>query len=232
MKAQLGQKAPLLSVSDWIQGTEVNFDRLLGQVVLVKVFQVNCPGCFLYALPQAVDLYRKYSEHGLSVLGVATVFEDFDKNNLENLTRLAEHGEVVGETLRVLSRQGKLSAGRLPYRIPFPLAMDRLVRHRGEVTDNVIANFIQDHIPDFEQQPTAHQQQIRQQVLNYFQSLDCHAETFERFELKGTPSHILVDKQGVLRDCAFGVYPGLEARIQSLLVTTQPSNTMERRCQK
>lgn len=217
MKTQLNQKAPLLSVSDWVQGTEINFDRLLGHVVLVEVFQVNCPGCFLYALPQAIDLYRKYSEHGLAVLGVATAFEDFDKNNLKNLIRLAEHGEVVGETLRVLSQQGKLSAGRLPYRIPFPLAMDRLLRQRGAVTDSVIADFIQNHVPDFERLPKAHQQQIRQQVLNYFQSLDYHAETFERFELKGTPSHILVDKQGVLRDCAFGVHPGLEARIQSLL---------------
>jgi hypothetical protein len=216
MKAQLGQKAPLLSVSEWVQGSEVNFDRLLGQVVLVEVFQVNCPGCFLYALPQAVELYHKYSERGLSVLGVATAFEDFDKNNIENLIRLAEHGEVVGETLRVLSQQSKLSTGRLPYRIPFPLAMDRLVRHR-EVTDNVIANFIRDHIPDFEQQPKAHQQHIRQQVLDYLQSLDCHAETFERFELKGTPSHILVDKKGILRDCAFGAYPELEARILGLM---------------
>jgi len=217
MKAQLGQKVPLLSVSAWVQGTETNFDRLLGRVVLVEVFQVNCPGCFLYALPQAVDLHRKYAEHGLTIVGVATAFEDFDKNNLENLTRLAENGEVVGETLRVLSRQDKLNAGRLPYRIPFPLAMDRLTHHRGEVNDNVIAEFIQNYIPDFEQQSKERQQQLKQQALNYFQSLDYHAETFERFDLKGTPSHILVDKQGILRDCAFGAYPELEMRILGLL---------------
>jgi hypothetical protein len=217
MKAQIGQKAPLLSVSTWVQGAEVNFDQLSGQVALVEVFQVNCPGCFLYSLPQAIDLYQKYSEQGLAVLGVATAFEDFDKNNLENLTRLAEHGEVVGETLRVLSQQGKLNDGRLPYRIPFPLAMDRLSKQRDEVSDSLIANFIQDHIPDYEQQPNAHQQQIRLQVENYFQSLDCHAATFECFELKGTPSYILVDKQGILRDRAFGIYPGLESRILELL---------------
>ena len=135
MRAQINQKAPLLSISAWVQGTEINFDQLSGQVVLVEVFQVNCPGCFLDALPQAIDLHRKYSEQGLSVLGVATAFEDFDKNNLENLTRLAEHGEVIGETLRILSQQGKLNAGCLPYRIPFPLAMDRLTQRRGKVSD-------------------------------------------------------------------------------------------------
>ncbi|HEY8095626.1 MAG TPA: TlpA family protein disulfide reductase [Methylobacter sp.] len=217
MKARIGQKAPLLSLSAWVQGAEINFDRLPGQVVLVEVFQVNCPGCFLYALPQAVDLYQKYSEQGLTILGVATAFEDFDKNNLENLTRLAEHGEVIGETLHVLSQQGKLSAGHLPYRIPFPLAMDRLTPRRKEVSDKLIANFIQDQIPDYEQLPQGHQQDIRQQVLNYFKSLDCHAETFERFELKGTPSYILVDKQGILRYCAFGIYPDLETQILGLL---------------
>jgi len=217
MKAQIGKKTPLLSVSTWVQGAETNFDRLLGQVVLVEVFQVNCPGCFLYALPQAVDLHRKYSEHGLTILGVATAFEDFDKNNLANLTRLIENGEVVGETLRILSQQGKLSDGLLPYRIPFPVAMDRLNKRQGEVSDNVITKFIKDRVPNFEQRPEADQQKIRQQVRNYFQSLDYHAETFERFDLKGTPSHILVDKQGILRDCAFGDYPELEMRILGLL---------------
>jgi hypothetical protein len=50
-----------------------------------------------------VDLYQRYSDHGLSVLGAATAFEDFDKNNLENLTHLIETGEVIGETHRMLT---------------------------------------------------------------------------------------------------------------------------------
>ncbi len=217
MKAQLGQKAPLLSISAWAQGSELNLDRLSGRVVLVEVFQMNCPGCFLYALPQAVDLHRKYSEQGLSVIGLATAFEDFDKNNLDNLSRLAESGEVVGETLRVLSQQGKLSAGRLPYRMPFPLAMDRLTERQADISDIGIANFINSTLPDFEQQPEAYQQQLRQQVRDYLQSLTYRAQTFECFDLKGTPSYILVDKQGMLRDCAFGVHPELEAKIVALL---------------
>ena len=217
MKAQLGQKAPLLSLSDWVQGEPVNFDQLSGRVVLVEVFQVNCPGCFLYALPQAVDLYQRYSDHGLSVLGVATAFEDFDKNNLKNLTRLIENGEVIGETLRVLSQQGKLVAGHLPFRIPFPVAMDRLQKRQAGVDPNEIETFINQRIPDFEQQPDTYRQKIRQQVQHYFQSLTYHAETFELFDLKGTPSHILVDKLGLLRDCAFGAHPDLEEHVLELL---------------
>jgi hypothetical protein len=217
LNARLGQQAPLLSVSDWVQGAAVNFDQLIGRVVLVEVFQVNCPGCFLYALPQATRLYQRYTDQGLSVLGVATAFEDFDKNTLGNLIRLAETGEVDGETLRVLDAQGLLSNGRLNYRIPFPLAMDRLQKQDDDVTHINIENFIHARIPNFALQPEAHQQQIRLQVERYLQDLSYRAETFESFGLKGTPSHILVDKQGVLRDCAFGDYPDLEARIVGLI---------------
>jgi hypothetical protein len=100
--AKIGEKAPLLAVSEWVQGAPINFDQLLGRVVLVEVFQVNCPGCFLYALPEAVELHRKYADAdaGVTVLGVATAFEDFDKNTLENLRHLVERNEVVGETFK------------------------------------------------------------------------------------------------------------------------------------
>jgi len=215
--ARLGQKSPLLSVSDWVQGESTNFDQLIGRVVLVEVFQVNCPGCFLYALPQATQLHQRYVKRGLTVLGVATAFEDFDKNTLENLTHLAQTGAVVGETLRTLNEYGLLIDSKLNYRIPFPLGMDRLQVCANETTGSDIDNFIAKRIPDFAAQSEAYQQQIRLRVEQYFQNLLYRAETFERFDLKGTPSHILVDKQGILRDCAFGDYPDLEARIVGLL---------------
>jgi hypothetical protein len=47
--------------------------------------------------------------------------------------------------------------------------------------------------------------------------LTYHAETFELFNLQGTPSYILVDKQGLLRDCGFGTHPDLEDKILALL---------------
>ena len=48
MKAQIGQKAPLLQVSNWVQGEPCVFDQLLGHVVLVEVFQG--PTCCLFNL--------------------------------------------------------------------------------------------------------------------------------------------------------------------------------------
>jgi len=215
--AQIGQQAPLLAVSEWVQGAPVNLDRLLGRVVLVEVFQVNCPGCFFYALPEAIELHRKYADAGLTVLGVATAFEDFDKNTLENLRGLVERNEVIGETFKALSRHGQLGQGRLPYRIPFPLAMDQLSERQGEISGEDILGFIHGRLPNFDQQPEAYRQQVIQQVGKYLESLRYRAETFERFQLKGTPSQILVDKQGVLRACEFGTFPDLESRLLELL---------------
>ncbi len=117
---------PLLQISEWVQGNPTNLDQLLGRVVLIEVFQINCPGCFLYCLPQAIELHQKYFDKGLTVLGIATAFEDFDKNTLKNLKLLAKQNKVIGETLRVLTKNNQLIDQQLPFHIPFPLAMDKI----------------------------------------------------------------------------------------------------------
>lgn len=216
-KVAIGQKAPPLSVSAWLRGEPCNFEILIGRVVLVVVFQVNCPGCFLYCLPLAIELNIRFRERGLTVLGVATAFEDFDKNNLDNLQRLLEKGEVVGETLTALNLRGILKNGLLPYCIDFPVAMDKLVKRQQGDVENDLEAFIRFRLPDFQQKPAFEQERIRHQLRDYFQGQEYRAETFERFELQGTPSYILVDKKGTLRACRFGDYRELAVDIESLL---------------
>ena len=89
MVIEIGSKAPNLQLSKWVQGTPTNIDKLAGNVVVIEVFQVNCPGCFLYGIPQAISLYEKFKDKNVKVLGVATAFEDYDKNTLKNLELLA-----------------------------------------------------------------------------------------------------------------------------------------------
>jgi len=48
-------------------------------------------------------------------------------------------------------------------------------------------------------------------------SKEYSAETFEKFSLQGTPSTILVDRKGILRDVSFGQAGHVEAMIQKLL---------------
>jgi len=218
MSAVIGKKAPNLGVSEWIQGTPTNFDQEKDHVVLVEVFQVNCPGCFMNAIPEAINIYNKYKDEGVRVLGVATAFEDFDKNTLENLKMLAETGKVIGETKNTLSMYGQLKEGnKLSYKIPFPLGMDNLTKTSGEIDQEKIMQFIYPQIPEFDSQPEDYKNQIIQRVKDYMKSKEYSAETFEKFALQGTPSTILVDRQGILRDVSFGQSGHVEAMIQKLL---------------
>ena len=54
LDVSVGSTAPDLKVSEWVQGDPVQLSDLLGNIVLVEVFQVNCPGCFIYGLPKAI----------------------------------------------------------------------------------------------------------------------------------------------------------------------------------
>jgi len=213
----VGEKAPNIKVSKWVQGLPTNFDKEKDQIVLVEVFQVNCPGCFLYGIPEAINIYNKYHSEGVTVLGVSTAFEDFDKNTLENLELLLKSGEVVGETKKGLSQYGKLDDDKLAYKIPFPVAMDSLIKETEDVSETRIKNFIYNQIQDFDSQPEDYRNQIIQRVKDYLKSKEYSAETFEEYSLQGTPSTIVVDRKGILRDISFGQTGGLETMIQSLL---------------
>ncbi len=217
MSIKVGEKAPNIKVSKWVQGLPTNFDKEKDHIVLVEVFQVNCPGCFLYGIPEAINIYNKYHSEGVTVLGVATAFEDYDKNTLENLELLLKSGEVIGETKKGLSQYGKLDDSKLSYKIPFPVAMDSLIKETGESSESRIKNFIYNQIPDFDSQPEDYRNQIIQRVKDYLKSKEYSAETFEEYSLQGTPSTIVVDRKGILRDVSFGQTGGLESMIQSLL---------------
>ena len=64
LDVSVGSTAPDLKVSEWVQGDPVQLSDLLGNIVLVEVFQVNCPGCFIYGLPEAIEVFNKYDNKG------------------------------------------------------------------------------------------------------------------------------------------------------------------------
>ena len=213
----IGEKSPNLKISKWVQGMDTNFDKEGDNVKLVEVFQVNCPGCFIYGIPEAINIYNKYKSEGLTVLGLATAFEDYDKNTLENLELLLITGEVVGDTLQGLSQYNQLNDGKLQYKIPYPVAMDSLVKEGGDPSQEKMTGFINNQIPNFDSQPQEYKDKIYERVKEYFKSKEFSAETFEMFSLQGTPSTILVDRKGILRDVSFGQNPNLESTIQKLI---------------
>ena len=218
MSVVIGQKAPNFGVSEWVQGMPTNFDQENDHIVLLEVFQVNCPGCFMHAIPEAIQIYHKYADEGVRVIGLATAFEDFELNTVENLRMLAETGEVVGETKKMLAAYGQLAEGsKYMHKIPFPLAMDRLTSMEGEAGQDQVMQIIRPQIPDFESKPPTYRQQIMQRVRDYLRTKEYSAETFEKFGLRGTPSTILVDREGVLRHVSFGQSGHLDGLIRGLL---------------
>ena len=218
MSVKIGEKAPNFGVSEWVQGAPTNFDQEKDHIVLLEVFQVNCPGCFMNAIPEAINIYNKYKDEGVRVLGLATAFEDFDKNTLDNLKMLAETGEVIGETKDALSSYGQLKDGnKLSFKIPFPLGMDNLTKTSGEISQEKIMEFIYPQIPEFDSQPDEYKNQIIERVKGYMKSKEYSAETFEKFALQGTPSMIIVDRKGILRDVSFGQSGHVDSMIQKLL---------------
>ncbi len=215
MKARIGEKAPNFRVSEWVQGTATNIDQEYGCVVLIEVFQVNCPSCFLYSIPEAISMYNKYSESGLTVIGIATAFEDFDKNTLENLKLLVSTGELMGETNKALAGNTQLqSDNKFTCKIPFPIGMDHLIPSSGNPTNQLVIQSAKEYVPDFDVCDESIKNDILKQVKAYLDAKKFSAYTFEQFSLKGTPSAIIINRDGILCDVSFGYEPG---RIESLI---------------
>lgn len=218
MFAEIGSKSPNIKVSRWVQGLPTNIDKLLGNIILIEFFQVNCPGCFLYGLPQAISIYEKYKNKGVKVFGISTAFEDYDKNTLENLQSLLSEGKVIGETYRALQQYGKLvDKDKLYYKIPFPVAMDNVIKMPTEITEDMIKDFIEVYFHDYGYSSQNERKDLESKVKVYLQNKKYSAETFEMYRLRGTPSSIIIDSEGILRYSFFGSEGYLEGSIIELM---------------
>jgi hypothetical protein len=219
MTAILNKPAPQPEIECWVQGAEPEISKLTGQVILIEVIQVNCPGCFVHALPEVIRLHETYKAQGLKVFAIATAFEHFEHNTLNNLQRLLSSGELQGDPLFQLGQAGFLENNKLPYSIPFSVAMDKLVKNKAAVNEENINQFILSQIPDFFQGTLSEKekQSIFQQAEAYLNKKKYNALTFESYQLQGTPSSILIDKKGILRQVSFAAVNRLENDIQRLL---------------
>jgi thiol-disulfide isomerase/thioredoxin len=211
VSVKAGLPAPELKVSEWVQGGPITLKDYQGKVIVVEVFQVNCPGCFIYGIPEAIDTFQKYKNNDVVVLGLATAFEDFDKNTLENLKLLLKENKVIGETLTTLTYQNKLlNEGKLSYSIPFPVGMDMLVKEKLPIEEKRIMEFVNANVPDFDLYHQKDKEQIISRVKSYLETKPYSPLTFEEYSLRGTPSTMFIDKKGILRKTTFGS-PGLMA---------------------
>ena len=101
--------------------------------------------------------------------GLATAFEDYHLNTLENLKKLIDTGEVVGETMAMLSERDMLSMGRLQYFMPFPVAWDQVVKREGGVKEEDVNNGSSGISLILKDMPEYHQTQIEKQIREYLE---------------------------------------------------------------
>lgn len=109
-----------LSTEQVLQG-----DFTIRSINLMLIFQVNCPGCFIYALPLAAKLYEKYCDL-INILGLSTAFEDFDLNTADNTRKLLQSGEMVGVTQHYFQQK---QIEQYPVPLEFAIAFDRNTFH-------------------------------------------------------------------------------------------------------
>ncbi len=63
----------------WLNvATNLEPESLRGRVVMIKVFQMLCPGCVSHALPQAQRVHDLFSRDDVIVIGLHSVFEHHD----------------------------------------------------------------------------------------------------------------------------------------------------------
>ncbi|WP_151637438.1 peroxiredoxin family protein [Noviherbaspirillum aerium] len=94
---------PELDVAEWINTPQpIRLADLRGRVVVLHAFQMLCPGCVMYGIPQAERIVRAFPTPDVAVLGLHTVFE--------------HHDVMTPAALRAFASE---------YRISMPIGIDR-----------------------------------------------------------------------------------------------------------
>jgi hypothetical protein len=83
--------------------------------------------------------------------------------------------------------------------------------------ENDIMDFIYSNIENYRSYSESDKRIIFERVKHYLKNKQYSAQTFEEYGLQGTPSSILVDRKGILRNVSFGANNHLNELIQQLI---------------
>lgn len=153
---------------------------------LLFVFQVNCPGCFVYGIPAVNKIFEQYNDDSFGILGLSTAFEDFELNTLENTLLLLDEGSLVGVTKQHLGE-------KYQYPLLFPVAMDKFISKEEAMKEDNIDKICNLN-PNYNKITKEEQQAFRNRVNSYLTRLPYISYTFTMNQLPGTPTFILFDK--------------------------------------
>lgn len=78
--------APEWQTSAWLNTpAPLALEELRGRVVVLHAFQMLCPGCVSYGIPQAMRAAEAFAHAPLTVVGLHTVFENHDAMGVDAL---------------------------------------------------------------------------------------------------------------------------------------------------
>ena len=92
-EALVGQPAPELKTSEWINSEPLTLEELQGKVVLLAFWDWECPEC-AKTLPVLKDLHARYADDGLVIIGVHTPRGEFEKN-VDDVRRTVTEKEIL-----------------------------------------------------------------------------------------------------------------------------------------
>ena len=90
----IGKPAIELTVDGWVQGSSTTLAELRGKVIYINFCQMHCPACLAHSLPLAVVWHKKYAQKGLEVIGMHTVFEDFEEQSPVNFEKFVRESDL------------------------------------------------------------------------------------------------------------------------------------------
>ncbi|MHC0447926.1 hypothetical protein ACWA1F_21140 [Flavobacterium sp. 3-218] len=184
-----------LNIQDLVQG-----EFKLQKVNVAFVFQVNCPGCFIYGIPIMNEISSLFADKA-GFIGVATAFEDFQFNNEENLKLLLADGTLVGETKKYYNSNYGVSNYSEP--LNFPVTFDRMSKSE-DFFNSPSYDIMCNSIPDFTSFSETEQQILKQKIKAHYAQIPLIGETFTINQLRGTPSFIIFDDNFTILGHYFG----------------------------
>ena len=153
------------------------------------VFQVNCPGCFLYAFPVAIQIHRVFHSLGLNLFALSTAFEDFNLNTLENTRRFIQERKLIGETQAVFKRS-QLSF--TTEALEFPVLFDRFGHGADIFNVEDIEFMFKTHFSSQQLMPEEEKRAL-EQISSHFMQMTQVSYTFSLNQFPGTPTWVLFD---------------------------------------
>src|SRR5229473_6439755 len=89
--AAQGTAPDFAGISNWFNSAPLNMAKLRGKVVLVDFWTYGCVNC-VNTLPHVTELYAKYKDRGLVVVGVHTPEFPFERSASNVQAALKRHG--------------------------------------------------------------------------------------------------------------------------------------------